>query len=84
MVILPAIGQFETLQANFSPDWLAQALDARQFQMMHLSLPKFNFDSDFSLVNALSTLGMPNKTRRKFPAKIYLLFIPFLCNFVLK
>ncbi len=59
VVILPAIGQFETLQAKLTPDWLAQALDARQFQTVHLSLPKFNFDSDFSLVNALSTLGMP-------------------------
>ncbi len=84
VVILPAVGQFEALQANFSPDWLAQALDGRQFQTVHLSLPKFNFNSDFSLVNALSSLGMPHQSRRKFLAKIYLLFIPFLCNFVLK
>lgn len=59
VIILPAEGQFEAIQANFTPDWLTQALNARQLQTVHLSLPKFKIESDFSLVNALSTLGMP-------------------------
>ena len=59
VVILPADGQFEALQAKIAPAWLTEALAQRQFQMVNLSLPKFKVESDFSLVDALSTLGMP-------------------------
>jgi serpin B len=59
IVILPAAGQFEALQARLTPQWLTQALNARQLRTVLLSLPKFKVESDFSLVNALSALGMP-------------------------
>ncbi|GAB4471178.1 MAG: serpin family protein [Anaerolineales bacterium] len=59
VVILPAAGQFEAFRDKFTPEWLSQALNARQAQMVKLSMPKFKVESDFSLVNALSDLGMP-------------------------
>jgi|YNPMSStandDraft_1061717.scaffolds.fasta_scaffold00706_6 serpin B len=59
VVILPAAGQFEALQAKIDPAWLTEALAQRQLHTVNLSMPKFKVESDFSLVDALSTLGMP-------------------------
>lgn len=59
VVILPAEGQFEAIQTQLTPEWLAQALSARQSRTVNLSFPKFKFEADFSLVEALKTLGMP-------------------------
>ncbi|MCS6908071.1 MAG: serpin family protein [Anaerolineales bacterium] len=59
VVILPAEGQFEALQANFTPAWLSQALEARQYRTVNLSFPKFQFEATFSLADALKRLGMP-------------------------
>ncbi len=59
IVILPAPGAFESVEAKLTPDWLAQALASRQSRTVNLSFPKFKIESDFSLVDALSNLGMP-------------------------
>lgn len=59
VVILPQAGQFEALRAKIDPAWLTEALAQRQSHTVNLSMPRFNVESDFSLVNALSALGMP-------------------------
>jgi serpin B len=59
VVILPAAGQFETFSAKIDSDWLRRALEQRQAHTVNLRLPKFKVESDFSLVNALSSFGMP-------------------------
>ncbi len=59
IVILPAEGQFEAIQAKIDPDWLTSALDRRGSRTVNLNMPKFKVESDFSLVDALSALGMP-------------------------
>jgi serpin B len=60
LILLPDEGQFETFEAG---------LDAAQFQAIqeqaawmevHLSLPRFEVDADFSLADTLAALGMPD------------------------
>ncbi len=59
VVILPAAGQFESVRDRITLDWLTQALQGRQSHTVNLSMPKFKVETNYSLVDALSSLGMP-------------------------
>jgi serpin B len=57
LVIVP--DDLEEYEQNFSGEQLAEIVKSMQPEQLELSLPKFSYDSSFSLVDALSVLGMP-------------------------
>lgn len=60
VILLPAEGQFETFEASLDSTRLATILDSLKTAEVNLALPKFQFDSEFSLKQALTNLGMAN------------------------
>lgn len=58
VVILPAEGEFEEFEAEFSVDRLATMLEETSRPEVDLALPKFGIESDFSLVDVMADLGM--------------------------
>jgi serpin B len=59
IVLLPSIGQFENFQARLSGDGVGSIIQSLQSNTVDLTMPKFNIDSQFSLKQTLSELGMP-------------------------
>jgi serpin B len=58
VVVLPAEGEFESFEAEFTVDRLAVMLEQARTTMVDLSLPKFEIESAFSLVKAMQALGV--------------------------
>ena len=59
VVILPAEGEFEAFEEAFSVDRLATMLGATSRPQVDLTLPKFEIESRFSLLEVMENLGMP-------------------------
>jgi serpin B len=58
LVILPAAGQFEQVEARLTPEFLAQTRQAMAQHDVTLVMPKFDFESRLDLKALLSDLGM--------------------------
>lgn len=58
VVLLPAEGTFEEFESELDRDGLVAAFDALETASGTIALPKFTFESAFSLRDALSALGM--------------------------
>jgi serpin B len=58
VIVVPAAGEFEAVEASLSVDRLATLLDAMSTPQVDLALPKFAVESKFSLVEAMRALGM--------------------------
>lgn len=56
--IMPAPGEFDAYDAELTPERLERVLEGLQAGRVHLALPKFGFESQFSLVDSLAELGM--------------------------
>ena len=59
VVLLPDVGQFNAFQDNLNSVVVNGIIASMAEQDVILSLPKFQFDSTFSLNQALSSMGMP-------------------------
>jgi serpin B len=59
VIILPDPSKFQTVEGNLSYAGLADMMVNLKSAEVRLAMPKFNFDSDFGLKEALSDLGMP-------------------------
>lgn len=59
VILLPDEGTFEAFEESLDTATANQALAGLQPRGVVLSMPKFEFDSAFSLSQALKTLGMP-------------------------
>ncbi|MFN8413721.1 MAG: serpin family protein [Anaerolineales bacterium] len=58
-IILPDEGNFDTFEASFNQDVYHKVIQGLQeSSSVSVSLPKFQFTKDFSLSNALQSLGM--------------------------
>lgn len=57
-ILLPDEGKFEMFESALTPELLAETLSGLQPTTMMLSLPKFSFESSFSLTAALKSMGM--------------------------
>jgi serpin B len=60
VILLPDEGRFEAFEQGLSAATLDQALAGLSYQPVLLSLPKFTYESAFSLNDALMALGMPD------------------------
>lgn len=58
VLIVPAAGTFEDFEEAFTVDKLATMLGQRRRPAVDLAMPKFELESEFSLVDAMSSLGM--------------------------
>lgn len=58
VLILPDEGQFQTVESSLTPKTLKDAAGNLQYGEVDLALPKFKFESEFDLNQALTALGM--------------------------
>jgi serpin B len=59
VILLPDEGQFEAFALALDADRLKEILKGLQRETIHLSMPKFRYESGFQLKERLSTMGMP-------------------------
>jgi serpin B len=59
VILLPASGEFETFENSLSAETVAAIIESLDYREVALTMPRFEFDSSFSLLEALSALGMP-------------------------
>jgi serpin B len=59
VILLPDAGEFAAFEESLDAERLAAILAERDYGEVALALPKFEFESEFSLNDALAALGMP-------------------------
>lgn len=59
VILLPEIDIFRGFEESIDADLLEKIINDLQYRQVALSMPKFEFESDYSLVNYLSEMGMP-------------------------
>jgi serpin B len=59
VILLPEEGQFNTFEESLDSPRVEQIISALQMQNVRLSMPKFEFESAFSLKEILAEMGMP-------------------------
>jgi serpin B len=59
VILLPASGQFEAFEAALDAEQVGEIIGSLERWQVSLSMPRFEFDSSFSLQEALSAMGMP-------------------------
>ena len=58
-IIIPDAGKFSTFESGMTADSISGIIGNLQPGSLTLTMPKFSFDSSFSLNGALTALGMP-------------------------
>ena len=58
-IIIPDAGQFNAFESAMTADKVSGIIGSLKSSFMVLTMPKFQFDSSFSLKDALTALGMP-------------------------
>ncbi len=59
VILLPEQGQFEKFEDSLQYSQVEEMIDNLEYRRVILTMPKFNFDSDFNLKQTLSQMGMP-------------------------
>ncbi len=59
VIMLPDNGQFEVFEEGLQADKVSDIIGSLQPAQVALTMPKFEFDSDFSLKDTLAGMGMP-------------------------
>jgi serpin B len=58
LIIMPDEGTFEDFENSLTPEVIDSILHSMTYGKVNLSMPKFEFESDFSLNDALKAMGM--------------------------
>ncbi len=58
VILLPASGNFEAFEQGLQSQQVSDIIDGRQSREVHLTMPKFEFDSEFRLGYTLAQMGM--------------------------
>jgi serpin B len=58
VILLPASGNFAAFEEGLQAQKLSDIIGDLQSKLVHLSMPKFEFDSEFSLKDTLTDMGM--------------------------
>lgn len=58
VILLPEAGKFEAFEDSLDAERVDAVLDDLEYREVALTMPKFEFESDFGLKDILSTLGM--------------------------
>ncbi len=59
VILLPAAGEFEAFESSLDAERVEAILKELAQKQVALTLPRFEFESDFNLKKTLSALGMP-------------------------
>jgi serpin B len=59
VIFLPEAGQFEAFEEGLQAQQVSDIISGLQPTLVDLTMPKFEFDSEFSLKDTLSGMGMP-------------------------
>jgi serpin B len=59
VILLPASGNFEAFEEGLAAQQVSDIISDLQFTEVTLTMPKFEFDSEFSLKDTLAEMGMP-------------------------
>jgi len=59
VILLPAAGKFEAFENSLDAGKVEAIIKNLNYREVALTLPKFEVESDFSLVDALAAMGMP-------------------------
>ncbi len=59
VILLPARGQFESFEVSLDAQQVDAILGSLEQREINLTMPRFEFESDFGLKEALTALGMP-------------------------
>lgn len=59
MILLPEIGHFEEFEASLNADLVDSIIGKLENKNIDLSMPKYEFESEFSLAETLAAMGMP-------------------------
>ena len=59
IIMLPEDGQFEVFEEGLQADKVSGIIGGLQFTEVALTMPQFEFDSEFSLKDTLAEMGMP-------------------------
>jgi len=59
VIILPGDGQFETFESAMDYQMIKGIISDLENQQVNLTMPKFEFESEFSLKKVLTAMGMP-------------------------
>jgi serpin B len=60
VILVPDAGEFEAFEADLNAERLQAILDELEPKQVALTMPKFTFESEFSLAQTLSEMGMPD------------------------
>ena len=58
LVVLPEEGRYKEIEQALSTNFIQEIDDQSMYQSVNLAMPKFSFESEFSLNEALIALGM--------------------------
>ena len=59
VIFLPKRGQFDSFETSLTSQQMGNIIQNMEYRQVTLSLPKFEFESSFSLKKALTAMGMP-------------------------
>jgi len=59
IILLPDIGKFESVQNSLDAALVEHIVSDLQSRQVDLTMPKFQFESEFSLADTLAAMGMP-------------------------
>jgi serpin B len=59
VILLPESGQFDSFEQSLDANYVDAILKDLEDKQVALTMPKFEFESEFSLVDTLSEMGMP-------------------------
>jgi len=59
VILLPGDGQFETFESSMDYEMIEDIISDLSYQQVNVTIPKFEFESEFSLKKALMAMGMP-------------------------
>jgi serpin B len=60
LILAPDEGRFEEFQADLDAQFLQTMVEGFAPRQVYLTLPKFSYESEFSLVQTLAAMGMPD------------------------
>jgi serpin B len=59
VILLPDAGQYESFEEQLTAEKANEIIDSLEHRQVALSMPKFEFDSEFMMKQTLSGMGMP-------------------------
>jgi serpin B len=59
VILLPEMGRFEAFEDLLGSDYVDSILSGMDYGQVALTMPKFEFESEFGLVDTLDNMGMP-------------------------